>query len=222
MATDTGRQIKQMINFIMQEAHEKVNEIRIKTDHDFNLEKQNLVQSGKLKVQEEYAQKEKDLEVQHRVSRSAAIGEARVTTMKARDNLLEILKQETLQQLANFCKSPEYSNFIRKLILQGLVKIEEQTVELQVRAEDRAICEKELPAAVEEFKRLMTAGGYIVDPKVTISPKNLPAKAISGGLVLTALNNRIVLDQSVEERLLIAYSDVMPSVRYGLFQQSSA
>ena len=56
-----------MINFIMQEAHEKVNEIRIKTDHDFNLEKQNLVQAGKLKVQEEYAQKEKDLEVQHRV-----------------------------------------------------------------------------------------------------------------------------------------------------------
>lgn len=28
--TDTARQIKQMVNFIMQEAHEKVNEIRIK------------------------------------------------------------------------------------------------------------------------------------------------------------------------------------------------
>ena len=28
--TDTSRQIKQMVNFIMQEAHEKVNEIRIK------------------------------------------------------------------------------------------------------------------------------------------------------------------------------------------------
>ena len=27
---DTNRQIKQMVNFIMQEAHEKVNEIRIK------------------------------------------------------------------------------------------------------------------------------------------------------------------------------------------------
>lgn len=28
--TDSNRQIKQMVNFIMQEAHEKVNEIRIK------------------------------------------------------------------------------------------------------------------------------------------------------------------------------------------------
>jgi vacuolar-type H+-ATPase subunit E/Vma4 len=27
---DTSRQIRQMVNFIMQEAHEKVNEIRIK------------------------------------------------------------------------------------------------------------------------------------------------------------------------------------------------
>lgn len=30
---DANRQIKQMVNFIMQEAHEKVNEIRIKVDH---------------------------------------------------------------------------------------------------------------------------------------------------------------------------------------------
>ena len=37
------------------------------TDHDFNLEKQQLVHNGKLKVQEEYAQKEKDLEVEQRV-----------------------------------------------------------------------------------------------------------------------------------------------------------
>ncbi|RYY88653.1 hypothetical protein EON63_02075 [archaeon] len=30
MSGDSSRQIKQMVNFIMQEAHEKVNEIRIK------------------------------------------------------------------------------------------------------------------------------------------------------------------------------------------------
>lgn len=37
------------------------------TDHDFNLEKQNLVHAGKLKVQEEYTQKEKDLDIEQRV-----------------------------------------------------------------------------------------------------------------------------------------------------------
>ena len=33
---DTSRQIKQMVNFIMQEAHEKVNEIRIKVRNNYH------------------------------------------------------------------------------------------------------------------------------------------------------------------------------------------
>ena len=51
----------------MQEANEKVNEIKIKTDHDFNLEKQQLIHNVKLKVQEEYSRKQKELEIQERV-----------------------------------------------------------------------------------------------------------------------------------------------------------
>ena len=49
-ALENNKQIRQMVNFIMQEANEKVNEIQIKTDHDFNLERQNLVHNGKLKL----------------------------------------------------------------------------------------------------------------------------------------------------------------------------
>lgn len=40
-----------------------------------------------------------------------------------------------------------------------------------------------------------------------------------GGIVLTALDNRIVLNQTVDERLQICYMDVLPSVRYGLFPE---
>jgi hypothetical protein len=83
------------------------------------LEKQQLVHNGKLKVQEEYAQKEKDLEIEQRVyafvdfthlhfviifliflhcfrwhiffsARSAAVGASRIKKMKARDGLLEV------------------------------------------------------------------------------------------------------------------------------------
>jgi len=221
MSKDSSRQIKQMVNFIMQESHEKVNEIRIKTDHDFNLEKQNLVHNGKLKVQEEYAQKEKDLEVEQRVSRSAAVGSARVKKMKARDDLLETLKKETLEKLAAFCKGPEYPAYVKKLIVQGLVKIEEQEVEIQARAEDKAIVARVLPEALQEYKQLMTAAGHTVSPKVTVSDRPLPTKAINGGVVLTALNARIVLNQTVDERLIIAYTDIMPSVRNGLFSESA-
>eukprot|EP00597_Dinobryon_sp_UTEXLB2267_P001271 CAMPEP_0170079884 /NCGR_PEP_ID=MMETSP0019_2-20121128/16157_1 /TAXON_ID=98059 /ORGANISM="Dinobryon sp., Strain UTEXLB2267" /LENGTH=221 /DNA_ID=CAMNT_0010293571 /DNA_START=56 /DNA_END=721 /DNA_ORIENTATION=- len=221
MSADSSRQIKQMVNFIKQEAHEKVNELKLKTDHDFNLEKQNLVHNGKLKIQEEYNQKEKDLEIEQRVSRSASVGAARVKKMKGRDDLLETLKKETLEKLAVFCKSPEYPAFVKKLLVQGLIKIEEQEVEIQCKAEDKSIVAKVLPEAVAEFKAVMTAAGHTVNPKVTMSNNVLSSKAVTGGVVLTALNNRIVLSQTVDDRLKIAYTDVMPSVRNGLFSKST-
>eukprot|EP01031_Cornospumella_fuschlensis_P030549 gene30549-36920_t len=221
MATESNRQIKQMVNFIMQEAHEKVNEIRIKTDHDINLEKQNLVHNGKLKVQEEYTQKHKDLEVQQRVSRSAAVGSARVKKMKARDDLLESLKKNALEKLAAFCKGPEYANFVKKLIVQGLVKIEESEVEIQCRAEDKALVSRVLAEAVAEFRTLMTNAGHQVNPRVTVSDVALPSKSCHGGVVLSALGGRIMLNQTVDERLSIAYVDQMPAVRKGLFSVSA-
>ncbi len=49
-----------MSNFILQEAHEKANEVRIKTEHDFNLEKQNLIHAEKLKVKDLFLKKEKE------------------------------------------------------------------------------------------------------------------------------------------------------------------
>ena len=217
---DTSKQIKQMVNFIMQEAHEKVNEIRIKTEHDFNLEKQLLVHNGKLKIQEEFAQKAKDLEVSQRVARSSAVGSARVKKMKSRDELLENLKSSCLQKLTQVSKQPTYPKLLQNLIVQGLIKIEEQTVEIQCRNEDKAIVAKVLPDAINEYKAIMKANGHTVrgvDPKVSISATALTSKQCCGGVILTACNNRIVLNQTLDERLSIAYSDLMPDIRAGLF-----
>lgn len=87
--------------------------------------------------------------------------------MKARDELLEVsyniplfthsttpqpshqnahcsqtLKKETLEELGAFCKSPDYAAFVRKIIVQGLIKIEENAVEIHCRAEDRDLVAK--------------------------------------------------------------------------------
>ena len=53
-----------MCNFILQEAKEKATQIRVKTDHDFSLAKQMMVHNAKLKLQEEFKQKEKNLATQ--------------------------------------------------------------------------------------------------------------------------------------------------------------
>ena len=88
------QQIRQMVNFILQEAHEKANEIRIKTEHDFNVEKQTLVHAARQRLNEEYAQKEREREVQARIAKSTAVGDARVKKMRLRDELLKQLVDE--------------------------------------------------------------------------------------------------------------------------------
>lgn len=136
-------------------------------------------------------------------ARSAAVGSSRVRKMKSRDELLETLKAECADKLSAAARSKNYADLMKKLIVQGLIKIEESVVEVQVRAEDVATANRvvslsspliymhvlvsliltyyfaifaQLPEAVNEFRALMTAAGHRVAPRVTVSSHNLPAK----------------------------------------------
>jgi V-type H+-transporting ATPase subunit E len=180
--------------------------------------KQNLVHAGKLKVQEEYAQKEKDLAIMERVQRSAAISNARVSKMKARDGFLDALKTSAKDKLAQRCRKPdEYAKFLQALIVQGLVKIEEDVVEVQCRVEDDALVQQVLQPAVSEFRKRMQEAGHTVNPTVKVSANRLVPGSTVGGVVLVARDNRIVVNQTVEARLDIAYNAVQPSIRAGMF-----
>lgn len=146
----------------------------------------------------------KDLEVEQRVNRSKAVGDARVAKMNARDLLLEVsngvdrrpnlkdsksyclfcvpqqLKKESLEKLAALTKGADYPNFLKKLIVQGLIKIEETTVEVQARAEDKAIVARILPEAIAEYRSVMSAAGHTgarLNPTVTVSNNVLSSKS---------------------------------------------
>ena len=102
-----------MVNFILQEAHEKANEIRVKTEHDFNVEKQTLIHAARQRLNEEYAQKEREREVQQRIAKSTAVGDARVKKMRLRDELLKQLVDEARNEVAKVAKSPQYPSSSR-------------------------------------------------------------------------------------------------------------
>ena len=64
------KQIQQVCKFILQEAKEKANEIAIKTNHDFNKEKQLKVLSAKKKIDAQFAAKMERLDSDKKVERS--------------------------------------------------------------------------------------------------------------------------------------------------------
>lgn len=219
MASD---QIRQMVNFILQEAHEKANEIRVKTEHDFNLEKQTRVHEAKLSIQEEFAKKEKDREIQERIARSAEIGECNVKKMKMRDELLQQLIADAGQKCAMVARGTNYPQLLQKLIVQGLIKIEENIVTVYCRGEDIATTKSVIDAAVEEYVEIMEReSGIKLKPVVTLnsdSSKNLPESSF-GGVTLTALNGKIVCDNTMSARLELVYEELLPSIRAILFPE---
>eukprot|EP00339_Tiarina_fusa_P016114 CAMPEP_0117042102 /NCGR_PEP_ID=MMETSP0472-20121206/29348_1 /TAXON_ID=693140 ORGANISM="Tiarina fusus, Strain LIS" /NCGR_SAMPLE_ID=MMETSP0472 /ASSEMBLY_ACC=CAM_ASM_000603 /LENGTH=222 /DNA_ID=CAMNT_0004753267 /DNA_START=89 /DNA_END=757 /DNA_ORIENTATION=+ len=216
-ATD---QIRQMVNFILQEAHEKANEIRVKTEHDFNLEKQTLVHEAKLNVQDEFTKKEKDREIQERITRSAEIGECRVKKMKIRDDLLGTLISEAGAKCAVVTRGQNYPQLLQKLIVQGLIKIEENEVIIFCRGEDVATVTGILDAAVAEYVDLMKRESSVtLTPVVSLNTdrsKDLPESSY-GGVLLTAANGRIKCDNTMSSRLTLVYEELLPSIRAILF-----
>mmetsp|Transcript_38404 Transcript_38404/g.46878 ORF Transcript_38404/g.46878 Transcript_38404/m.46878 type:complete len:221 (-) Transcript_38404:127-789(-) len=215
-------QIRQMVNFILQEAHEKANEIRVKTEHDFNLEKQTLVHEAKLAIQDEFAKKEKDREIQDRIARSAEIGECRVKKMKVRDDLLQTLLSEAGAKCAMVARGQNYPHLLQKLIVQGLIKIDEEECTIYCRGEDVKTVEKILPDAMEEYVAIMEReSGVKLSPKVKLNDnrdKDLPDSTY-GGVKLTAAAGKIVCDNTMSARLTLVYDELLPSIRAIIFPE---
>lgn len=179
---------------------------------------------AKLNIQDEFTKKEKDREVQERIARSSEIGECRVKKMKLRDDLLQTLLSEAAAKCAVVARGQNYPQLLQKLIVQALIKIEENEVVVFCRAEDAATVKKILPAAVEEYVAIMKRESSVtLEPKVTLntdSSKNLSEKSY-GGVLLTALGGRIVCDNTMASRLHLVYDELLPSIRAILFPEDA-
>jgi len=184
------------------------------------LEKQTLVHEAKLNIQDEFAKKEKDREIQERIARSAEIGACRVKKMKLRDDLLKTLVSEAGAKCAVVTRGQNYPQLLQKLIVQGLIKIEENDVTIFCRKEDVNTVKKILPAAVQEYVEIIKReSGVTLKPQVVLNEdrsKDLPESSF-GGVLLTALDGKIVCDNTMSSRLNLVYEELLPSIRAILF-----
>ena len=182
-----------------------------------------MVHEAKLNIQDEFAKKEKDREIQERIARSAEIGECRVKKMKIRDELLQTLISEAGAKCAVVTRGQNYPQLLQKLIVQGLIKIEENEILIFCRGEDVKTVEGILPAAIKEYVDIIKReSGVTLKPVVKLNTdrsKDLKESSY-GGVLLTALNGKIVCDNTMSSRLNLVYEELLPSIRAILFPES--
>jgi len=217
---ENQKQIQQMMNFILNEAKDKAEEIEAKALEDFNIEKLKLVQQMKEKIRGEFTRKAKQVETQRAIARSTAINNSRLQKIAARQEVIGNLTQDVKAKLGNVTSNEaQYKKLLTDLIVQGLLMMIEDEVTVRVRQSDAKVAASCLDAAAAKYAQLIKEQtGVSKRVKLTMDSTPLkPAPACLGGVFLTAMGGALKLDNTLDARLQLQMDNDKPAIRQILF-----
>jgi len=211
--SDVQKQIHQMMTFIEQEANEKAEEIEARAEEEFTIEKGRLVQQNRVKINDFYERKEKNVEMQRKIGASNLLNKSRLEVLQAQEQHVNRILDEAKQQLRNITRdSARYSALLHKLISQGLCQLMEPSVTVRCRQEDLALVEAAAPAAAKDYEAMSQKKCDVV-----VDTNNFLSSALCGGVELIVRNNRIKISNTLEARMDMLAQQMLPEVRTMLF-----
>eukprot|EP00055_Hartaetosiga_balthica_P015157 m.87842 g.87842 ORF g.87842 m.87842 type:complete len:227 (+) comp8791_c6_seq1:1955-2635(+) len=213
-----NQQIDHMIKFIESEAQEKADEIRAKTEEEFNIEKARLVQEEKVKITNQFERKKKLVETQRKIENSNKLNKARLEVLQAQDDHLKSVVEAAKAKSLEIAKdASKYPKLMQDLITQSLCSmLEENEVNLRCCKEDVSIVEKVLPQAKEEFTKLTN-----LVPNVVVDTETFLDDECGGGIVLI-VDDRITVTNTLDKRIDLTVDRLMPAIRFNLFGASES
>jgi len=224
---EAERQIQQMVNFILNEAKDKAEEIEAKALEDFNIEKLKLVQQMKDKIRQEYVRKAKQVETQCAIARSTAINRSRLEKIKARQEVLGKVQDDVTAKLqAELRSEPKHKKIITDLITQGLLLLLEEEVSVKCRQCDERLVQGCLNDAASEYTKVIkNQTGATKSVKLTIDksgylappPGQGAGKSCIGGVALSCSDGKIMVNNTLDERLKLTMELDKPAIRGILF-----
>jgi len=204
-------EMNKMISFIKQEAYEKAREVKVKADEEFAIEKAKIVRQETNAIDAAFEKKKKQAEVSQKIAQSTLTNKSRLKLLQAREQHLQDLFSEARERLVQLPQDKaQYSQLLESSILQGLLRLLEPSVTIHCRPRDQTLTEKAAEAAKVAYTDI---SGRMSEVEVQSSLGDSGA----GGVKLVAGNNRIVMDNTLDERLKLLEDRMLPEIRYDLF-----
>jgi len=228
-AVDTSlNQMRQMKDFILNEAKDRAEEITSKALQEFTVEKMKIMNETKEKIRGDYLRKTKQMETQNAIARSTAVNKSRIEKIKSRQDVLTKVKEDSKAELVKELKSEAKSKeFLKKLMVQGMLMLLEDEVKVRCRACDDAAVKAALAGAMDEYASIIkreTGSGK--QCKLTLDTENklLPpptsdpnTPSCLGGVVLVCQKDSITIDNTIDSRLGLVMDQAKPNLRKLLF-----
>lgn len=142
-----------MTAFIRQEATEKANEIKIKADEEFAIEKSKLVRQETDAIDTTYEKKFKQATMSQQITRSTVANKTRLKVLAARQQLLDDIFEQARQRLAKEGGGSKYQAALKGLVLEGMYAMAEPELAVRARKADYDLVRKAIEEASKEYKK---------------------------------------------------------------------
>lgn len=148
-----SNELKKMTAFIRQEALEKANEIHLKADEEFAIEKSKLVRQETSAIDSAYEKKFKQASMSQQITRSTVANKTRLRLLSARQEVLNTLFDEAGKQVKDVPKDKgKYQDILKNLTLEGAYALNEDKLQVKARKADYDILKKAIGEAESEYK----------------------------------------------------------------------
>ncbi|KAJ1805538.1 V-ATPase V1 sector subunit E [Coemansia sp. RSA 2599] len=146
---------------------------------------------------------------------STLINKSRLQVLQARQEMLETVFSEAQQELTKIPEDKEkYQTLLVNLCVQAFVHLNDARVNVRGRKADLDLVKQAVAEAVEIYKKK----GKVVEATV-VEDSFLP-DSVLGGVRVSALNDRISVDNTLQARLDLSSDRMLPQLRDTLFGQS--
>ncbi|KAJ2723995.1 V-ATPase V1 sector subunit E [Coemansia sp. Benny D115] len=208
-------EMNKMVAFIKQEALEKAREIKVKADEEFNIEKAKLVRQESINVEEQFQRKVKQAEVKQRIMTSTLINKSRLQVLQARQEMLDSVFSSVQAALAKVPEDREkYRTLMVQLCLEAFIQLNDSRVNVRVRKADADLIDEVVAEAADAYRK----DGKEIE--VTVLDGSPLPDTVLGGVRVSALNDRISVDNTLQTRLDLSSDGMLPQLRNILFGQS--
>jgi len=227
MSDEAAEQTKQMVNFILNEANEKAEDIMKKGLEEFNIDKHKYLTHSKEHIRQEYSRKLKAAETQNAIKRSVAVNKSRLDKIERRQAMISVIQENARKELVNLLKDEtRHRNLLTMLICQGLLAFLESDVTVRCRECDKGLVASVLSEAAEKYSDIimnqtgvrksvqlkLDAKSYLNPP-----PSEEGGPSCLGGVVLHCQSGLIKIDNTIDARLELVLEQDKPAIRNLLF-----
>lgn len=205
-------ELNKMQAFIKKEAEEKSKEIMLKADQEYEIEKTALVRNETSNIDAAMEEKTKKATLKQQITKSTIANKMRLKVLSTREQMLDDIFESAKAELKKLSSDKKKYEFVLKsAILESLLRLLEPSVVVKVREQDKQLVNSFKDAVLKEYK---AKSGR--EASLTVSSEYL-SKDSAGGVIASDESGKIVVDNTLEERLEILNQEALPALRLELF-----